>query len=212
MSKVRMANVCFPSIYLADVPEDIAALIDCDRLCSYGHRWTIPVRYKENRPDNYDTLCATDDFIKENPLVESQTISMQYEKYIDLSFKYRKRLILSIQQFYEIEIEDTVSGITLATIEQHTKLLQKQYEQLLEFSNHTFNEKCGVSITNDFMINVNQTMLLEDACTDYLQECLSLGWRIISVTPQPNQRRPDYVLGKVADKPKTKALRGYENE
>lgn len=39
-------------------------------------------------------------------------------------------------------------------------------------------------------------MLLEDACTDQLQGALNSGWRIISACPQPDQRRPDYILGR----------------
>lgn len=33
-----------------------------------------------------------------------------------------------------------------------------------------------------------------DCCTDQIQSELDAGWRIIAVMPQPNQRRPDYIL------------------
>lgn len=42
---------------------------------------------------------------------------------------------------------------------------------------------------------MNRLMLLEDCCTDRLQEQLDDGWRLIAVCPQ-EQRRPDYILGK----------------
>ena len=42
---------------------------------------------------------------------------------------------------------------------------------------------------------VDETLLMEDACTNALQENLDNGWRIIAVCPQP-QRRPDYILGR----------------
>lgn len=31
-------------------------------------------------------------------------------------------------------------------------------------------------------------------CTEEIQSCLDDGWRIIAVLPQPDQRRPDYIL------------------
>jgi hypothetical protein len=39
-------------------------------------------------------------------------------------------------------------------------------------------------------------MLLSDACSDALQNELDNGWRIIAACPQPDQRRPDYSLGR----------------
>lgn len=60
---------------------------------------------------------------------------------------------------------------------------------------HLFNEKCNQEQPNNLLMSVEETLLLEDACTDLLQENLSSGWRIIAVCPQP-QRRPDYVLGR----------------
>jgi hypothetical protein len=42
----------------------------------------------------------------------------------------------------------------------------------------------------------NDTLLLEDSCTDRLQEALNTGWRIIACCPQPNSRRPDYIMGR----------------
>lgn len=32
--------------------------------------------------------------------------------------------------------------------------------------------------------------------TDVLQEQIAKGWRIIAACPQPDQRRPDYILGR----------------
>lgn len=35
-----------------------------------------------------------------------------------------------------------------------------------------------------------------DCCTDYLQQLLDRGWRILAVCPPCAQRRPDYILGR----------------
>lgn len=59
-----------------------------------------------------------------------------------------------------------------------------------------FNEVVEVHTPGNALTAYNATALLQDACTDKLQEQLDAGWRIIAVCPQPDQRRPDYVLGK----------------
>lgn len=60
---------------------------------------------------------------------------------------------------------------------------------------HVFNEKCDVHVPGNILISYNETMLLEDSCTDVLQGELNSGWRIVAVCPQA-QRRPDYILGR----------------
>lgn len=58
-----------------------------------------------------------------------------------------------------------------------------------------YNEKCEVHVPNMPLLLYNETLLLEDSCTDALQNRLDEGWRIIAACPQP-QRRPDYILGR----------------
>ncbi len=59
-----------------------------------------------------------------------------------------------------------------------------------------YNTKCEVHIPNISMLMYNELMLKEDVCTDELQSELNSGWRIIAACPQPDQRRPDYILGR----------------
>ncbi|TPG68636.1 hypothetical protein EEL31_08955 [Brevibacillus laterosporus] len=59
-----------------------------------------------------------------------------------------------------------------------------------------FNQKCDVHIGNLGLLNINQLGYAVDKCTEELQVILNQGWRILSVCPQSNQRRPDYVLGR----------------
>ena len=59
-----------------------------------------------------------------------------------------------------------------------------------------FNHRVEVHMPGQALSLYNETMLMEDACTDALQNSLSEGWRIIAALPQPDQRRPDYVLGR----------------
>ena len=68
-------------------------------------------------------------------------------------------------------------------------------EKTLGMVEQLFNEKCSSEQPGNLLMQVDETLLLEDACTDALQERLSQGFRILAVCPQP-QRRPDYVLGR----------------
>lgn len=49
------------------------------------------------------------------------------------------------------------------------------------------------------LIQFNQVDVLEDCCTEHLMKMLDDGWRIISCLPQPSQRRPDYIIGRIKD-------------
>jgi len=59
-----------------------------------------------------------------------------------------------------------------------------------------FNNRVEVHMPGQALSMYNETLLMEDSCTDALQNELATGWRIIAVCPQPDQRRPDYVLGR----------------
>lgn len=58
------------------------------------------------------------------------------------------------------------------------------------------NNRVEVHMPGQALSMYNETLLMEDSCTDALQNELANGWRIIAVCPQPDQRRPDYVLGR----------------
>lgn len=62
-------------------------------------------------------------------------------------------------------------------------------------SENIFNQHCDVHIPGNMLATYNETLLLEDSCTDELQRALNSGWRIVAVCPQ-SQRRPDYILGR----------------
>lgn len=143
------------------------------------------------------------EYIESNPVFSSFDISMQIDEYSDLIFRFGDKARFEITERFELNVTVNLEGIDSDLIRTNVELMQKQYEQLKEFSigveQLAYNQKCNTPTSDAFLHNVNQTCLLEDCCTDYLQGKLKDGWRIISVTPQPNQRRPDYVLGKTVD-------------
>lgn len=52
-----------------------------------------------------------------------------------------------------------------------------------------------VHLPNHALVGYTKVQVVEDICTDRLQELLDEGWRILCVCPPINQRRPDYILG-----------------
>lgn len=83
--------------------------------------------------------------------------------------------------------------VLLGLIEQKTLAVNKTLDVMKQ---STLNQKCDVHVGGGLIATYNDLMLKEDSCTDELQTELNNGWRIIAVCVQPNQRRPDYILGR----------------
>lgn len=94
----------------------------------------------------------------------------------------------SVAQTIETKID--VSQALMDLAEKPIKLVSQ------EGSVNNYNTKCEVHMPSYAMTLYNEVMIKEDCCTDELQSCLISGWRIIAACPQPDQRRPDYVLGR----------------
>lgn len=60
-----------------------------------------------------------------------------------------------------------------------------------------FNARVNVHVPNAALFAVDEVEVREDECTDELRRFLEDGWRILAICPQPDQRRPDYILGRV---------------
>ncbi len=112
-------------------------------------------------------------------------------------------LVLSREQVTELAIAgirfdvkqkiDIDVDITKQIIEMAEKPITLTTEQ---GSTNNYNTKCEVHMPGQALSLYNEVLLLEDACTDELQTNLQSGWRIIAACPQPDQRRPDYILGR----------------
>lgn len=61
---------------------------------------------------------------------------------------------------------------------------------------NTYNNKCEVHMPGNMLASFNEVQLLENSCSDVLQGSLNSGWSLIAACPQPDQRRPDYILGR----------------
>lgn len=51
-------------------------------------------------------------------------------------------------------------------------------------------------VPNVGLIQYNEFDVLEDSCTDKLQEAIDEGWRVVAVCPPNAQRRPDYIIAR----------------
>lgn len=143
-------------------------------------------------------------FVNEYPSYESFEVTVSLEDYMDLTFKYSDKITFKIKNRMEIKYQqETIIENSTASLENAVKLVQKNIEMfdkqmnsLKEISSHHYNLMCNSPVSDNFLSSVNQIKLLEDICSDELQKNLCDGWRIIAICPQPNQRRPDYILGK----------------
>lgn len=116
-------------------------------------------------------------------------------------------VILDVEKFYSftsqvgLEIVRHIP-ITVPNSFESYKLLEKTISDLTErldtFANNnfSFNQKCDVHVPNLGLLQIQTVTYEVDCCTEHLQEMLEQGWRIIAACPQPDQRRPDYILGK----------------
>jgi len=99
-----------------------------------------------------------------------------------------KNISINVKQEINIDIDITAQLIALA--EKPIRLIQENN------GGNTYNNKCEVHMPGQALSLYNETLLLEDSCTDVLQSSLNSGWRIIAACPQPDNRRPDYILGR----------------
>lgn len=81
--------------------------------------------------------------------------------------------------------------------QQIIELAEKPIKIITESSKgDTYNHKCEVHMPGQGLSLYNEMLLLEDECMDSIQSHLNSGWRIVAACPQPEQRRPDFILGR----------------
>lgn len=54
----------------------------------------------------------------------------------------------------------------------------------------------NVSVGGLGLLIIDTVKVEVDLCTEALQQELNKGWRIVAICVQPDQRRPDYILGR----------------
>lgn len=119
----------------------------------------------------------------------------QSNNLVDLEhFALNCRFPFEIEKCIKTE-EPTMGNLSslLNQIEEKFSYIDKQLDI---FKNQQFNQKVNVHVGGGLIVTYNELKLKENACTDELQTELMEGWRIIAVCIQPDNRRPDYILGR----------------
>lgn len=126
---------------------------------------------------------------EENDYEDAPTISVTEHQYIDL---IQNKIAGDVQS-----VTEAGSGLDPRGAIAHVERLIDKVESFAkDITNLQYNEKVEVYTPGMALMLFNRVMLLEDACSDALQTELDNGWKIIAACPQPNQRRPDYILGR----------------
>jgi hypothetical protein len=135
--------------------------------------------YLYNRPEKVLDWVLVNE---KNHLVDLEwfALNCKYPFYIEKCVKSEEPTIQNIQSL-------------LNQIEEKTKQIDKTIDIMQQ---QTFNQKVNVHVSGGLITTYNDLCLKEDSCTDALQAELNNGWRIIAVCVQPDQRRPDYILGR----------------
>jgi len=137
--------------------------------------------------ENYKKLREAIQDLPEDPTVNRITYWTKYIADIDYVLQYVDRIevIRPIRMVGSYEkllcLADRVIG--------NLQDLEKRNDQL-------FNKRVEVHVPGNSLLKINEVDFLKDACTDELNKLIDEGWRIVAVCPQPDQRRPDYIIGR----------------
>jgi len=113
---------------------------------------------------------------------------------LDLLAALNLKLEFKIVEFIPIKQADTAMTKLVNIIPQLMLKLDAQTNDMN--AAQTFNERCQVHLPGLGLLTIDEVMNLDDFCTDDLNDYLEKGWRIVACCPQPDQRRPDYILGR----------------
>lgn len=116
-----------------------------------------------------------------------------------------ENFIVDLERFTSTfpNLEITIKGVPKSVGLDNTNLIShmnKIAEKIEDAKNRfdkvvEFNQRCDVHVSNLGLMSINKLAFATDYCTEELQRLLHQGWRLIAVCPQPDQRRPDYILG-----------------
>lgn len=172
----------------------------------YAMSWYAPKGWDSEKGKWEDALKADPNLIEAYPYWDDFVIECTESQYLDLLSSGARPTVSACRTF---EVGDVAGSVGTVFVEQMLALNQKVIDQLQRASSEFFNERCGQLQPTSKLHSVNCLMLMEDACTDALQGYLDEGWSILAIQPQPDQRRPDYILGKY-DPEHRKSGRGAE--
>lgn len=162
--------------------------------------------YKKNNPDienlnNYSYIDCDDIYdvvqVSDTVTIDLSELIEHFSEFTIISkVKVKGQTQLDISSKLIRLSEALEAGLDQNAVKNMTEFFNGITERIKEIEKTAFNQKCNVHVSNNMLLHFNKTKVEYDCCTDHLNKQLSEGWRIIAVCPQPDQRRPDYVLGR----------------
>jgi hypothetical protein len=146
-------------------------------------------RRVEKRRATLSRLCIR--FDPEVDLTDSVGVAITESQLADLMIAGEKADVKT-----SVDLTDDRMLRAVKTLEVLTEKLDKFSNGLPEVQGAMYNERVEVHTPGMGLMLFNRVMLLQDACSDALQSEMDNGWRIVAACPQPDQRRPDYILGR----------------
>lgn len=161
------------------------------------------LKVSEESPGGYSTLSWKDTFDKDKAERETDYHLVRESTYIML--KKNKDYLVDLEKFMNefpnitINIKGVPKSLSvtgLGMMDELQKIVSKIKQAVDKFDkNVQFNSECNVHVPNLGLLAINKLAYATDYCTEELQQLLDRGYRILAVCPQPDQRRPDYILG-----------------
>jgi len=118
--------------------------------------------------------------------------SKEYLGELESFMKKFPSIKIKIRGMIQVSESNSINMINqMVEVQKKLEKALSQFDEKIEF-----NQKCDVHISNLGLLSINQLGFATDKCTEELQVLVNEGWRILAICPQPDQRRPDYVLGR----------------
>jgi hypothetical protein len=130
---------------------------------------------------------------------------MGYLHTLDLDGVRKEKVLRGVK--LEVQFDDEAAGV-LASIHDRLRRMEEKLlgysctvdnEEPSEVRGQQYNSKVEVHVPGLGLLAIDEVRVETDCCTDRLQDCLADGWHILAACPQPDQRRPDYVLGRTKE-------------
>ena len=147
--------------------------------------------------DSKKEKISSSSMYKQLPEGSPQYVSIAGEHMVDLlPFMEKCTLEFSIIRSVTPEEENPLPVLlqeTLKTVEDKINNLTTLVDSTVQID---FNQKCNVHVGGGLLVTFNDLLLKENCCTDVLMSEFNNGWRVMAVCVQPDQPRPDYILGR----------------
>lgn len=172
----------------------------------YGSKGDLRKIWKSEDPTLWDDLRK---ILPELPVEKpTREYDLQVEAIVD-----HTRLLAILDANIEIDIEPASSYLMKTELKDRlaglARALGTKASDIDEGEKYRYGADVVIHMANFTLMGIKFVKVMEDACTDDLQEALNHGWVILAICPPNSQRRPDYVLGRTDAAPEINGKRRW---